>query len=136
MLEDIISTHFSSLLKNRGFKLIAEEHSDERFGNAFMDFESPEFRLRFVSDRGQVFVDIGSSTPNNKWFELRFVRSLVLGKYTLQIEQYKELALFLEQYYTTLATMFNSQNIAETIQRLKKFIEEWQRKEHPSWFKS
>jgi len=135
MLEDIINTHFSSLLKNKGFKLVAEQHSAS-FGDALMDFESPEFRLRFVSDRGQIIVRIGSNTSNNEWFSLRVVRSLVLDKDILQIEKYNELALFLEQHYSTLATMFNSQNISETTLRLKKFIDEWQRKEHPSWFKS
>jgi len=132
-LEDIINTYFSALLKKRGFKFIAELHAK---WDALKDFESPEFRLRFVSDRGQVFVEIGPNAPDNKWFELRSVRSLVLNEEFLQIEEYNELALFLEQYYSTLATMFNSQNIAETIQRHKKFTEQWQRKEHPDWFKS
>jgi hypothetical protein len=134
MLEDSINTHFSALLKNKGFRIIAEDHSDERFGNAFMDVESPEFRLRFVSDRGQVFVEIGSNTPDNKWLELRVVRSLVLDRDLLQIEEYNELALFLEQHYSTLAAMFNSENISETTLRYYELKEKRQRKLHPKWF--
>ncbi len=134
-LEDIINTHFSALLKNKGFKIIAEDHEYDGFGNAFIDFESSEFKLRFVSDRGQVFVEIGPNTPDNKWFDLRSIRGIVLDKDILPLDEYNELALFLEQHYSTLATMFNSQNIAETIQRYKKFTEAWQRKEHPDWFK-
>jgi hypothetical protein len=135
MLEDIINTHFPSLLKKRGFKLVAEQHS-ESFGDALTDLESPEFRLRFVSDRLQIIVDIGSNTPNNKWFWLGFVRSSVLDGELLPLEEYAEQALFLEQHYSTLATMFNSQNISEITLRLEKFIDEWQRRERPSWFKS
>jgi len=135
MLEHIIETHFSSLLKNKGFKLVAEQHSAS-FGDALMDFESPEFRLRFVSDRLQIIVEIGPNTSSNEWFSLRFVRSLVLDRDLLPLEDYNELALFLEQHYSTLATMFNRQNISETTSRLEKFIDEWQRKERPSWFKS
>jgi hypothetical protein len=128
---------FAFLFKDKGFRITEDTGVDEKsFGNWLWEAESPDFKLRCINDRDFVSVEIGSNTSNNEWFDLRVVKSLVLDEDTLQMEDYNEQALFLEQHYSTLATMFNSQNISETILRLEKFIDEWQRRERPSWFKS
>jgi hypothetical protein len=49
-------------------KLIHESYDQQNFGNAEAVFEIGHLRLRFIRDRGQDFVDLGSSTSPGHYY--------------------------------------------------------------------
>ncbi len=126
---------FAFLFKDKGFRMTTDTGVDARsFGNWLWEAESPDFKLRCINDRGFVSVDIGPSTPQNEWFGLMGVRDLVLGGDIMQVIEYDELAKFLRQNYSKVATLFNSQNISVTVLKLRKLDWEWSRRNFSTRF--
>lgn len=59
-------------------KLIHESYDPKNFGNAEAVFEIGNLRLRFIRDRGQDFVDLGSSIRPGQYYLFDDV-SLMMG---------------------------------------------------------
>ena len=59
-------------------KLIHESYDPQSFGNAEAIFELGHVRLRFIRDRGQDFVDLGSSSTPGHYYLFDDV-SVVMG---------------------------------------------------------
>lgn len=59
-----------SFIQLEGFVKAAERYKPEAFGNADLVMAGPKFSLKFERDRGQIFVDIGSSDTG--WEKLEY----------------------------------------------------------------
>ncbi len=74
----LIQKHWPYLFQQYGFSVIHQEYYPEHSGNALVVLQSRDERLRFIYERGQVFVDAGpltapenwSSTTPHQWFDL------------------------------------------------------------------
>jgi hypothetical protein len=42
-------------------------YAPESFGNCLIVFESPEFQIHVVRDRGQIFIDVGLPSESARW---------------------------------------------------------------------
>lgn len=59
----------------KGLVPTASDHRPQEFGNAALEMKGAPFSLRFSRDRGQVFVDVGSSSAG--WHKLEYVLEFV-----------------------------------------------------------
>lgn len=61
-------------LRSRGYEVIGHR-VDESFGSGWVLLTKNDVRLRILNDRGEWFVEIGSSLGPEEWFEARLVLS-------------------------------------------------------------
>jgi len=59
----------TSLSEQHGFGIVDETIPLTRGGDCSVTLESPEFRLRFVRDKGHLFADVGENS-SAEWYEL------------------------------------------------------------------
>jgi hypothetical protein len=57
-----------SLAREHGFTSAhIDGYAPESFGDCLIVFESPQFQINVVRDRGQVFIDVGLSSESARW---------------------------------------------------------------------
>lgn len=62
------SSEAVELLKSHGFKVLRETVDIANFGNALLDLKRGNVRVRLVRDRGEHFVQVGSTVEPDRWF--------------------------------------------------------------------
>lgn len=77
-IESEIISRFSLFLDRNGFTVLRTAIDNEHFGNEVVICSSPRFRLKFVKDRGQIFMEI-SPGAREPWYPLEDVLSVALG---------------------------------------------------------
>jgi hypothetical protein len=77
-IESEIISRFSLFLDRNGFTVLRTAVDNEHFGNEVVICSSPRFRLKFVKDRGQIFMEI-SPGPREPWYPLEDVLKVALG---------------------------------------------------------
>jgi hypothetical protein len=80
-----------ALLEGLGFTKVEERYDKAAFGNELVVFESDVLRLRFLKDRGQIFVELGPTSEPRRWHALNDVLEVTTG------ETISETAGWLEQ---------------------------------------
>lgn len=65
------------LLRQAGFRVVAERIDAANFGNAYMDAKRGHVFLRFVRDRGEHSVLLASTQQPEEWFDAELVLKLV-----------------------------------------------------------
>lgn len=107
---------------DKGFEPGASDYRPQEFGNAALVMVGAPFSLRFERDRGQIFVDAGSTAG---WHKLEYVLEFVdksvtqqqLGEppdpaamaHLLQLNWYKVVSLFSDQQKTSQLEVFAKQ---------------------------
>lgn len=124
---------FSFLFEEYGFQLVEFEKS-ESFGDVVATIESEDFRLRFVRDRGQTFIDISPFIGFGEWFDFNIVRMLIQGIDNTKSDEVIKLRDFLKQHYSKVKDLFNQENYLETEKYLKKIQNELAKRNFPDWF--
>lgn len=71
-----------SFLKSNGFELIQKDTS-AFFGDYYDIFTNGSFQLRFSSSKSFETVDICSSKPNENWYDLALVKTLLYNEKNL-----------------------------------------------------
>ncbi len=59
-LLDQLRTGASWLFEDRGFKVIGESYEPKAFGNSVVVLQSGHIKIRFCSNRGQIFAELES----------------------------------------------------------------------------
>jgi len=77
-IESEIISRFSLFLDRNGFTVLRTAIDNEHFGNEVVICSSPRFRLKFVKDRGQIFMEI-SPGAREPWYPLEDVLRVALG---------------------------------------------------------
>ena len=74
-----IAAHMGYLWDGARYRITGSEVSTSNGGDALLLVESEELRLRFVRDRGQLFLDFqpSFSSPDGAWFSIDLVLSLI-----------------------------------------------------------
>src|SRR6266550_3475553 len=95
-----------SFLVERGFEVVDDSYNPEAFGNAFVRFESKDFAVRVVRDRGQIFADVGPAQTSDEWHDLRRVLEF-LGHGSVETSGFEldELGRTLEANYDELKNL-------------------------------
>lgn len=124
---------FPFLFEEYGFQLI-EFEKFESFGDVLVTIKSEDFRLRFVRDRGQTFVEIGPSVGFKEWFDLNVVRMLIQGIDDTKSDDIIKLQNFLKQDYLKIKELFSQENYLKTEEHLRKVQNELAKKNFPGWF--
>ncbi|MBK1442508.1 hypothetical protein JHJ32_21090 [Parapedobacter sp. ISTM3] len=91
-----------SFLKLNGFELVQKDTSSF-FGDYYDIFTNNSFQLRFSSSKSFETVDIRSSNPNDNWYDLALVKTLLYDEKNLTkattIEEHKD--FLQEELYDT-----------------------------------
>jgi hypothetical protein len=130
---------FAFLLDKKGFvqcpsaelELIADGHVELKAGPGRQPIN---FKLRFVIDRGQPFVEIAESQERGQWFDLSLIRSLVSAVEFLQVSKVDELGRFLEADYEKVNDLFSAANLPSTLNDLALLEVEQAKKLFPRAF--
>jgi hypothetical protein len=126
-LKDRIYESFGDFMKHHRFHERYFNIDKKYFGNSIFELESNEMSLRFVIDRGDLYVDAAPGLTSG-WIPLGFL---------LEIFGYQwgflagltdlEIAETLEKEYGQIADALSDTNIAAT----KMKLEEWARRDRP-----
>ena len=60
------------ILRSFGYKVSHNLESDS-FDNAVVELTSEPLKIRFIRERGQVFLDVASTAPAAEWYDLDLV---------------------------------------------------------------
>ena len=124
ILKEEIQKSFSNLLNREGFKETNYDYDAEAFGNETVVLQSKTHMLRFATDRGDVYIDIGVVSRKTDWILLDSVLEF-LGNPTIKpgpndlSRRLKELADKLDAHLDEVKRALCADNIKET----KKGIE-------------
>jgi hypothetical protein len=112
------------LYSSNEFRLV-ETHSSKSFGNALLIFEYGNIRLKFVSDRDQIFLDFQPVKPKkNEWFSIDIVKQMITGEVENSAEVNSKNAEFLKTNLRNIEHLFSKSNKKGTFKELKKLERE------------
>jgi hypothetical protein len=99
-----------------------DSDSSESFGNAFMVLEHKDLRLKFIKDRGQLFLDFQptSSTRKLDWFSIDIVMQLVTGNIEPSSQMDAAKAKFLKSNLDEIQRRFSKANLEGTLKKLRE----------------
>jgi hypothetical protein len=103
------------------YKIVGSEVSTSNGGDALLLVESTRLRMRFVSDRTQLLLDLQSAdTPlPGEWFSIDRIRRMFLGAREVSAVLDQSYAAFIEKYLDEIEEMFSSENWPQTRSQLK-----------------
>ena len=87
------------LFKDRRFDVTMESYDPKAFGNSEVVLESPEIRMRFVSDRGQVSAEFQSPSEPDRWLDLLFILEAICGRAPQPIFDLDRLLVLLQENF-------------------------------------
>ena len=117
-----IAAHMGYLWDGARYRITGSEVSTSNGGDALLMVESEELRLRFVRDRGQLFLDFqpSFSSPDGAWFSIDLVRRLWTGQRDETAELDGGYASFLRDYLQEIEHQFGAEQWPATSVSLKK----------------
>jgi hypothetical protein len=116
---DEVKPLFSFLLDDHGCSL-SETYDSSSFGDSLAILACDDFRIRFIRDRGQIFVDIGPASKNDEWYDLNLVRATILRSPSDEVASIENLAIFLRDNYFAVKDLFEGKNVRETEKALEE----------------
>ena len=113
---------YCSFLWTSGRYRIAESQIAPSFGgDAYLVISSESLRLRFVRDRGQLFLDFqeGDAVPKGDWYSIDLVRRLITGERQDTAELGEDYAVFLRYSFPEIESRFaNVELVSDTKRQL------------------
>ena len=129
---------FESVIDDLKLKKIDECYYPEIFGNFFTTFSAKDFLIKYVSDRSELSIQIASESEPSKWFDLSFIKNLILRKEKLNsdngdlnFEGIKKLNDFLKNNYEVINDLFNPKNYKITTAKIETLLESEFKSNHP-----
>jgi hypothetical protein len=116
-----IAQHMGYLWVGARFQIVGSQPGSSKV-NAILFVESSRLRLRFLSDRGQLFMDFGPVTgagPND-WFSIDIVRRMLQGKPEKSAELDPSYAEFVRDNLDEIEARFSEENWPATRETLHK----------------
>lgn len=106
------------------FRFIDSHNVEDSMGDAYLVLESPKLRVKFVLDRGPIFVEVQSPEETTTWHSIDLVRQLVTGKVQRSAFMDKDNAVFLRTNLTAVVAAFSPDRISETLKRINELKDE------------
>jgi len=118
-----ISAHMGFLWRGARFRITGSQTSTSFGANALLFVEGERLRLKFVSDRDQLLLDLQSvdADPSNQrdWHSAYRVRRLMSGERRESAVLDESDAAFIERHLDEIEGLFSSEKWPETQERLK-----------------
>ncbi len=121
ILEYLIS-YCSFLYDRNRFRFVDSMVSDAFGGDSLLVLASEKLQLRFVRDRGQLFLDFrpAQQKSDKGWYSIDLVRQLITGESDYHSLMDEENAGFLKENLETIEQLFSERNVEDTLSRLKE----------------
>ena len=117
-----LEARIAPLLNAHPFEVIAWEFS-KAFGNFYVDYRFPEFLLRLVQDRSQLFLEVASLASPEDWKYSLSVRELFTGERVLDLPEIEVQAQIIIDHYSEIASAFEPAVWPSTKERLDALAE-------------
>ncbi len=117
-----IAQHMGYLWVGARFRIVGSEVTTSFATNAVLFVDSDRLRLRFISDREQLFMDFQPVTgagPND-WYSIDIVRRMLQGKPERSAELDPSYAEFLRDNLDEIEARFSEENWPATRETLHK----------------
>lgn len=119
-----IVEHMRFLWEGAKYQIAESKVATSFGGDAFLIIESEALRLRFVSDRSQLFLDVrpnGFKTSSTyDWYSIDLVRGAVSGSHEVSSILDESYATFFRVNQAEIERRFSSENWSTTRRELKK----------------
>lgn len=117
-----IAAHMGFLWEGARYRITGSEVATSNGGDAMLLVESEGLRLRFVRDRGQLFLDVQSSAAKleDEWFSIDLIRRLRTGQREESAELDESYASFVREHLPEIEYQFNAEEWHLTLAKLKK----------------
>lgn len=131
---DKIKSLFHFLFDDYNFQILQDAYESTDFGNAMIVAQSNNLCIRFIRDRGQIYVELGSLSAPGNWYELSKVLAIleeekhINHKYRNEALSQENAALALEGNIANILEHFRIDKFKKTEIKLKH-LEELQLKE-------
>lgn len=125
-LKDELIKQQSWLFQELKCKVVEESYSPKEFGDSVVTLESQSLRIRFVRDRGQIFITVASPIDPNTWWNLEDICEFILHKKARPEFDLQSVSSLLRN---NCAALINSLglNLEETRPELTKQVEQKER---------
>jgi hypothetical protein len=112
--------HCSFLWTDGRYRIVDSDVSTSFGGDAFLIVTSDALRLRFVRDRGQLFLDVQDvgSAGRDDWYSLDLLWRLIKGERRNSAVLDEEYARFLRESLPSVESHFVSEHLPETTRTL------------------
>lgn len=120
-LRDRIRLSFERFFEAHGFHEDSYNVSEKFFGNAIFVLRSSAYYIRFVTDRGDLLIDIAPSSAPEDWGPMDFALE-ILGhpQFAMAGLSDTEIAAILSREHVRLAELFCVDNLQDTRSRLEE----------------
>lgn len=118
-----IRTFFSYLFEKYDFQIFEKNYHEEHFGNFVFTLKG-DFYIRFVSDRGQIFIDVKPLYEKGGWFDLRNILEFLKRdeRVSYTDSNLEELGNHLRANYEGVKKLFEEEQIYSVLRNtLKQF---------------
>ena len=109
----LVESTLGHVLARRGFQEVRVGYYPDAFGDAFMTYDSSQFRLKIYKDRHQVFVDVGPRGGDLASLSAAGKVLRFLGV-SADDEDLRGTAAAIDENYEALSGIFSTQESFET----------------------
>jgi hypothetical protein len=104
---EFVVKYCSFLWRGARYRIIDSAVSSSFGGDAYLTISSDEVRIRFVRDRGQLFLDLQPANPDKReWYSIDLVRRLITGERLDSAELDAGYANFLRDSFAEIESRF------------------------------
>jgi len=125
-LKDELTEQQAWLFQEMKCKVVEESYSPKEFGDSTLTIESKSLRIRFVRDRGQVFVAVASPVDPNTWWNLEDMFEFILHKKVRPEFDLQSVSSLLRNNFTALINSLGLK-LDETKRELTKRVHQKER---------
>lgn len=115
-----ILAYCSYLYNDYGFIFTDSEVASSFGGDALLIMESDTLKMRFISDRSQLFLDVSAVSKNSEWYSIDLIRQMITGETDYFSLLDENNAKFLRNNIDKIIECFDKNNINNTTKELKK----------------
>jgi hypothetical protein len=123
MLLSLIKEFLENWLASNGFILSDKLESFDTFGNELIVYESSDCYIRFIDDRGDLYIDLASSVLPKEWFLLDSLLEIQGYRHEIQISdagtRAKHMICLLKKEFPALRQLLSAHCIEKTKESLK-----------------
>lgn len=123
-----VDVTFSAVLRELRCEKVEEAYDAESFGDEILVFESRDLRLRFVKDRGDIYVDVAPTFEPESWIlledALELAGTVLQSLPTNRLPKMTTLATSLKTNFELVRRMFTTDNFGITRQKINALREQ------------
>jgi hypothetical protein len=116
--------HCAFLYDTYRYRFVDSETTREFGGNAYLVLESPHLRLRFVRDRGPLFLDVQAKEGPRDWFSIDLVWTLLGNEPRASAQLDEDYVDFLRQNLEQIETAFSGEHLPQTMTTMRRLQRE------------